>query len=148
MSDTPDWLPALVLFSDYGGEWDRYLEALYHHFHNDFIASKPMYSGKRWALKRYPLIKGKESTFWHLISEGDSEGDIEAERLPDLRRCERICWPRRLIDEVASGRVRVWRTLRREEERVVLADRGDYIMLWTAYYVEMEHRRKKLKREL
>lgn len=30
---------------------------------------------------------------------------------------------------------------------VVLADRGDYVLLWTAYCVEMEHRRQKLRRE-
>jgi len=29
----------------------------------------------------------------------------------------------------------------------VLADRGGYILLWTAYCVEQEHRRRKLKNE-
>jgi len=30
---------------------------------------------------------------------------------------------------------------------VVLADRGEYILLWTAYCVEQEHRRRKLRIE-
>ncbi len=30
---------------------------------------------------------------------------------------------------------------------VVLADRGEYVLLWTAYCVEQEHRRQKLRRE-
>jgi hypothetical protein len=30
---------------------------------------------------------------------------------------------------------------------VVLADRGKYLLLWTAYCVEQEHRRAKLRRE-
>lgn len=30
---------------------------------------------------------------------------------------------------------------------VVLADRRDYILLWTAYCVEREHTRRKLKNE-
>ena len=154
MSDIPDWLPDLLLFSDYDGEWEMYLEALYQHFCRDFVNSKPSYPGKRWALKRYPLEKGKEATFWHLISEGQAE----SERLPDLRRCERICWPRAMIDAISAGRVKVWRNQRGGEQRVllaledfsyvvVLADRGDYILLWTAYGVEREHTRDKLRKE-
>ncbi|MNH30689.1 hypothetical protein D3C79_909980 [compost metagenome] len=50
-----------------------------------------MNPAKRLGLKRHPVIQGKEATFWHMISEGNDE----AERLPDLRRCERIRWPRR-----------------------------------------------------
>lgn len=30
---------------------------------------------------------------------------------------------------------------------VVLADRGEYVILWTAYCVEHEHRRGKLRKE-
>ncbi len=30
---------------------------------------------------------------------------------------------------------------------VVLADRGSYVLLWTAYYVEHDHRRRKLEAE-
>jgi hypothetical protein len=30
---------------------------------------------------------------------------------------------------------------------VVLADRGEYVILWTAYCVEQEHRRAKLLKE-
>lgn len=29
MSEAPDWLPPLVLFNDYGGDWDAYLDAIY-----------------------------------------------------------------------------------------------------------------------
>lgn len=30
---------------------------------------------------------------------------------------------------------------------VVLADRGDYVLPWTAYTVERKHRREKLRKE-
>lgn len=154
MSDQYDWLPELVTLSDYAGDWDAYLEAIYRHFCHDFIATKPAFPNRRWAMKRHPLEKGKEATFWHLIS----EGEIEGERLPDLRRCERIRWPRPMVDAVASDHVKVWTNRRHNEERViialedfsyvvVLADRGEYILLWTAYCVEPEHRRNKLRKE-
>ena len=45
MSEAPDWLPPLVLFNDFGGDWDAYLEAIYAWFKRDFIDSKPCVSG-------------------------------------------------------------------------------------------------------
>lgn len=154
MSDSGDWLPEFVLLNDFGGDWQRYLDAVYGIFHQDFIASPPAtFEGKRFALKRHPLEQGKEATFWHLIS----EGVVEAERLPDLRRCERIRWPRAFI-EAEEHCVRKWRNKRGNDERIVLAlddfsyvvilaDRGEYVLLWTAYTIGPEHRREKLRRE-
>lgn len=147
-------LPPLILLEDFGNDWHAYLEAIYRIFFQDFITSTPRVENKRFAMKRHPIIEGKEATFWHIIS----EGTIENERLPDLRRCERIRWPRPMIEAITTGYVKYWKNMRGKEERivialedfsyvVVLADRGDYILLWTAYCVEQEHTRRKLKNE-
>ena len=88
MNKDVQWLPPLVLLRDHGGEWERYLEAVYAWFKQDFINSKPVFQGRRLGLKRHPLTDGKEGTFWHMTSEGQDEEN----RLPDLRRCERIRW--------------------------------------------------------
>ena len=154
-----DWLPGLVEFNDYGN-WDDFLEAIYGYFFNDFVRSKPRWPGKRFALKRYPEYDGKSATFWHMIS----EGRVEDERTPDFRRCERIRWPRPIIDEFPNccptdaDRVLWWENRRGSETRVllaipdfsylvVMADRGDFIMPWTAYPVERTHQRQKLERD-
>ncbi len=154
MTDEPNWLLPLVLLEHYGGNWEAYLAAIYNYFKSDFIDSKLVYQGRRLGLKRHPLSQGKEATFWHMISEGDTEDN----RIPDLRRCERIRWPRSVIEHEANGSVRVWRNRRRGEERiclwlhahdylVVLADRKDYLLPWTAYVVDKRHQRQKLQRE-
>ncbi|OGT19060.1 MAG: hypothetical protein A2V90_00860 [Gammaproteobacteria bacterium RBG_16_57_12] len=154
MSDAPGWLPPLVLFSDYGGKWDAYLDAIYEWFKQDFIDSKPVFQGRRLGLKRHPMTHGKEATFWHMIQ----EGDIEEDRAPDFRRCERICWPRPVIEHNDDSAIKIWRNQRGNEVRVclwfaqenylvILADRGDYILPWTAYLVEQPHRQRKLQRE-
>lgn len=154
MSDAPDWLPPLVLLNDYGGNWDAYLDAIYEWFKQDFINSKPMFQGRRLGLKRRPMTHGKEATFWHMIQ----EGNIEDDRTPDLRRCERIRWPRPVIEHNDDSAIRIWRNQRGNEVRVclwfaqenylvILADRGDYILPWTAYLVEQPHRQRKLQRE-
>lgn len=154
MNNSASLLPPLILMEEYQNNWDIYLEAIYYFFCEDFIHSKPKFEEKRFALKRYPVVKGKEATFWHLISEGKEED----ERLPDIRRCERIRWPRPMIEAIKSKQVRCWKNKRKEEDRivialedfsyvVVLADRGEYVLLWTAYCVEREHQRRKLRKE-
>lgn len=154
MADFDSWLPALILFEDFGGDWNRYLEAIYAIFKRDFIDSKPVFSGRRVGLKRHPLTDGKEATFWHFIS----EGAIERERTPDLSRCERIAWPKPMIEAVLGTSVCTWRTVRGNDKRIIIAlkdfsyivvlvDRGNYVLPWTAYCVQRSHRRRKLYKE-
>lgn len=149
----PGWLPPLEELKAYGGDFSRYLDAVYQIFCADFVESKPMFAGKRLGLKRHPVIQGKEATFWHMISEGNDE----AERLPDLRRCERIRWPKPIIENAADAALKVWREpngsghrvliwFAEAEYLVVLDERKDYILPWTAYPVEREHQQRKLER--
>lgn len=68
MSAAPDWLPPRVLFSDYGGNWDAYLDAIYEWFKQDFIDSKPVFRRRRFGLKRHPMPHGKDATFRRMTS--------------------------------------------------------------------------------
>lgn len=155
-----EWLPPLVRLEDSGGDWATYEETIYSWFKRDFLDSLPRWPGKRVGLKRHPQSKGKEATFWHFISEGSDE----AERLPDLRRCERIRWPRPTMEafpnrKPATGdRIVWWKNERRNEERyllslpdfsylMVVADRGGYVLPWTQFAVERPHQRQKYQKE-
>lgn len=149
-----DWLPALVLLTSYGGSWQAYEDALYQHFLRDFITSQPTFPGRRFAIQRLPESKGKAFTFWHLVSEGETEDQREA----DLRRCERICWPRAMVDEYGQKRVRCWSSGRNRARRILIAledfsyvvvldDRRSHVMLLTAYPVEHSNRRRQLRQE-
>lgn len=151
MPETPAWLPQLVLFE---GEWGKYLDVIYGYFKQDFIDSRPSFRGRRLGLKKHPLSKGKEATFWHFIQEGTNEDD----RIPDLRRCERIRWPRPVIEHADEAVLKIWENTRKSEKRillwleeqeylVVLAERNGYLLPWTAYLVTEEHRRRKLQKE-
>lgn len=150
----PAWLPPKVLLSDFGGDWAAYEDALYRIFCRDFKQSKICFQGKRLGLKQHPMSGGKEATFWHFIS----KGDVEAQRMPDLRRCERIGWPRSIIERSNDPAVKVWENDRQGEQRaclwleeeeylVVLTLRERYALPWTAYLVEIEHRKRKLRKE-
>jgi hypothetical protein len=153
MAHGPEWLPPLVLLEEAHGNWEEYLEHVYQYFKTDFVDSKPFFKGKKLALKRYPLSKGKEATFWHFVSEGQQEED----RLPDLRRCERIRWPRPIIEHPDDDSIKIWENrlnneiriclwLKSSEYLVVLADRKGYILPWTAYPVTREHSKRKLQK--
>lgn len=146
----PLWLPALLLLEDYNGDWKRYFEAVYAAFEQDFVHSKPEFRGKRLGLKRHPEYDGKSATFWHMMSTGEDE----AERLPDMRRCERIRWPKPVIGNSTDPVLKVWAEPKGNQRRififleeegylVILDDRGEYILPWTAYFIEYEHQRRK-----
>jgi hypothetical protein len=151
---TPRWLPELVRLSSYRNDFGRFLDAVYAFFRADFVESRPSFRGERLSLKRHPLVQGKEYTFWHMVSEGSDE----ATRQPDVPRCERIRWPRPVIEHSTAPALRVWGNVRNGERRVclwlvaneylvVLARRKGYLLPWTAYPVTRSHRKAKLKRE-
>lgn len=148
--DAPDWLPELMTF---GGDWSTYVAAIYAKFRADFFNHRPHFRGRRVNVRTEPRDQGKEAGFWHATSEGETED----ERTPDLRRCERVAWVRAVI-EAAPTNVCIWETLRGSDRRVlialpdfsyvvILADRKTYVLFITAFCVEREHRRNKLRKE-
>ena len=60
----PGWLPPLVTMNDFGGDWEQFLAAVYAQFTADFVDRKPIFRGTPLGLKRYPMLAGKEATFW------------------------------------------------------------------------------------
>ncbi len=149
-----DWLPPLVMLNQHGGDWDAYCDAVYRHFCRDFLEGAALtFRGLPVHLKRHPVEQGKEATFWHFVS----EGQVEADRTIDLRRCERICWPRALIENVGDPDLKVWDQEIRNETRthvwceehdylLVIAHRNGFVLPWTAYSVTEGHERRKLQK--
>ena len=147
-------LPDLVLFEKYNGNWERYEDALYFYFKKDFIENRPKkFRGLRVGLKKYPKFKNKEATFWHLIT----EGRIENRRPPDFRRCERIRWPKPIIENDKDESIKFWENKRGSKENiclcfnweylVVLRKKSNYILPWTAYCPYGKHTKLKWQKE-
>jgi len=147
-------VPSLITLNEYGGNFAEFFEAVYEIFKKDFVDSKPNFQGTKLGLKKYPLVDGKEYTFYHFTH----KGNIEVSREPDLRRMERIKYPRPMIDNSIDTSLKVWRNKRKSGNRilifsesesylVVLADRGNYLLPWTAYYIEENNRKRRLIKE-
>ena len=147
-------LPDLLLFSDYDHDWSRYEEALHQVFMAEIARGGLTFQGQRVSCKRNPEAEGRWFSFWHLIQ----EGKIEEDRIPDMRRCERLRWVPYLIENGDSiSDVDIWQNKRgreintiiwyREEYLVVLSERDGYWLLKTAYCTEQNFRIARLRKE-
>jgi hypothetical protein len=149
-------LPDLLELSSFNGDIKAYIEAVYGIFFTDFVKNPPVFRGIRLGLKRHPLVDNKEYTFYHMIT----SGSIENNRLPDLRRCERLPWAKPTIERCDEWSLKVWEQKRGNEERIciwleledeldyyiVLNKRKGYLLPWTAFVLNYPHeKRKKLK---
>lgn len=146
--------PALIAFDEFNGDWRRYEDALYAVFLQDILRYDLRFRGAKVTARRNPEHERKWAGFWHLIS----EGRIEDDRLPDLRRCERLTWIRWIIENADShAEIDVWENRRgretntllwfQEDYLVVLSARAQNFLLKTAYCTERDHRIRKLRRE-
>jgi len=148
--DTYIWLPDLVEFID--GNWENYLSLIYRYFEKDFIHTRPIFRGQVVNHRHFPEdVDGKHAAFWHLIQEGKEEEHRE----PKLRRCERIRWPRPIIEHEQDECILVWENERKGKTNiciffstinylVVLGKRSSYVLLLSAYPIEFENRKEKL----
>lgn len=145
--------PELIEASEFGGNFQNYFKAVYTIFENDFIKSQPKYEGFKVSAQKHPEVDGIHRTFYHITHEGENE----SERTPDYRRMERIRFPKFCISNCPHPEILVWeKTIGRDErihilneaERylIVLTRRKEYLLFWTAFYIEDNHTiRKKIK---
>jgi hypothetical protein len=146
--------PDLILLNDYAGDFKSYFNAVYTVFENDFIKTQPKYEGLKVAVRKYPEVDGIHRTFYHITHEGEDENN----RQPDIRRMERIRYPRFVMVTHLHNEILIWKNKRGKDERIVLfnetenyvvilTNRTEYYMFITAYYVETEHRKRSLLKE-
>lgn len=159
MSDAPEWLPAALRYSDFDGDYDRFLVAVYEVFERDFKQSKPHYHNRPITYDSR-IEDGKEAAFWHITSSFDSS---TGNRELNLRRAERIPWPKPMIENCTDKAISVWRNERIREKGakqtriliwlegldylVVLAEMVHVPVLVTAYCTDIESQRRKLRKE-
>jgi len=137
-------LPQIICLEDFGGDYNAYIDAIYRVFRSDFILHKTHFGSNELRLKFKPLFQEKAYTFYHMTH----EGNVEDERIPDLRRCERMPWARPTIERTEGLGLRFWEQERKGRHRiciwldvdtgenyfVILEVRKTYVLLWTAFY--------------
>jgi len=151
MTSRPPWLPEELRYADYKGDWNKFLEDVYSIFERDFKSSCPKYEGLPLVYDS-TLEAGKEMAFWHLIQRHDCRVQ---DRVPDLRRCERIPWPKPIIEHPNDKAISLWKKEIRRQTRVhiwlhhldyivVLAEMPNVMVLVTAFCTDIKSYRRKL----
>ena len=146
--------PDLILFEDFKGNFKSYFASVYEVFESDFIKSNPKFNGSKVSAKKHPEVDGIHRTFYHITHEGEDE----ANREPDIRRMERIKFPKFFIQNNTLKDFYVWENKRGKDTRVlifnesqdylvVLTKRKDYYLFWTAYLIENTHTKRKIFKE-
>ncbi|MFH1010037.1 MAG: hypothetical protein V1784_02225 [bacterium] len=160
----PDWLPHLI---DTNGEWSEVVARLYAIFERDFKRGRPTWEGRPvwWEWRRDPGDP-YENGFWHLITRDSEE---KKARLFDPSRAQRLCWCAATLahsDDPAilkwdyregSRRIRTYLWLQDFDYVVIIEKKTkhdrqtggwfDIADLITAYYVDGDSERLKLKRK-
>jgi hypothetical protein len=146
--------PVLILLSNYSNDWDLYLDNLYGIYMEKVVNGSLSFLGKPLRFRYKPPTDGKGFGFWHLISEGFEE----AERTPDIRRCERILWIPWILGRIHNDpKVVYWENVRMSHKNIVIWDqvysfciilsrRDGYYLFKTAYCLRPK-REEKLKEE-
>jgi hypothetical protein len=150
-------LPELIYLNDYGGNFQLYMEAVYAIFERDLLRKRPKFGFYELSLKNNPLFQQRSYTFYHLTH----KGEIEKERTPDFRCCERIGWVKPTIENVENWNLKFWEQSRNGKSRVCIQlsveDDVDYfvildvrvkcVIIWTAFVAEYEHEKRKKEKE-
>lgn len=153
MTKKPAWLPDLFPVNPWSAGT---YEALYQIFCRDLKDSRPMYRGVEvWFFLEEE--DGKEKLFWHLSSRDDK---ATGERLPDLRRSERLPWVRPMIDqpnqpevldwdfEEADGTVKTYVWLRDHDFVVIMKKYPNQNRrLITSFWIEHGNTRRKMQKK-
>ena len=147
------WLPELIEYGSKKNNQDEYIEAIYLIYKEEFINKGIYFRKEKLGLKRLPLRNGKEATFYHIISEGKDE----EQRDIDLERCARIKWPRAILASDYVG-LKIWENKRKnkrnilvwfpeKEYLIIIRKNPNEKLIWTAYPVTENHRKRKLQKE-
>jgi len=155
--------PPLIPLAQFGGDWPRYLRALYQIYVDTVVHAGLTFLGCPVRTRFRPSTEGMGYGFLHLISSAPSSKNRNEEaRCKDLGRCERLRWISWCIVNADQEGFSYWENFRGTETHVVIwAEPYDYVvvlakrvpyensafyLLKTAYPL-LGHRKTQLRRE-
>lgn len=163
-------LPDMNSCDDFS-RWNEYLKELYVEvFKRDFLDSFPIFQSMEVHIRKEPMDGEFEHGFIHMTHEDHyHKSNDRNDRVPDIRRAERLPWARRVIEnyecsvENDCGRILYWEEFKSNSQRVrvnllfkeekylvVLEKTKREFLLITGFYLdkewELEKRIKKYKK--
>lgn len=157
------WLPPTIKLETFSGNWEEYYKSLYNKFVDDFIKNPLYFNNKIVKVRINPKQNDFEHAFIHLTCETMKNGITLNDRIPDMRRCERISWNKAIInnypcsndckncnkilyyEEYYKNTIRISLLFYDVRFKVILEKRDNYYLLITGYYIKYDF---KLNKEL
>lgn len=148
-------LPAKLFLNDFQGNYKVYIDAVFAVFKRDFIKQKAYFGFYVLGLQYHPCFQDRAYTFYHMTH----KGEVESERVPDLRCCECMPWVRPTVEQTVNDKLRFWEQERSNRPRVciwleveddyfvILDVRKIFVLLWTAFVAEHSHEVRKKQKE-
>lgn len=79
-------------------QYVEYEKKVFELFKELYESGSIKYKGQNVKMKHYPPDYGELTGFYHMICENYNHTGNESDRKPNLRRCERIKWPKEIIE--------------------------------------------------
>lgn len=154
------WLPEPLPNEACGGDDDAFCKLAHKEYRKLFYVPVPPFMGLSVAINNNPCFNGYEYTFWHLATVGKPEPES---RTIDVDRCARICWPLKIMERCPTNApnkgsdVLWWKEQRGRFERISLAlddfsyvvvieDRVNHAIFWTAFLTRYNHEKRAKKK--
>jgi len=159
------WLTPIITLDQFNNDWQLYNNHLYKLFVRDFIDNTVYFNRKKIQIRINPKQDNYEHGFIHLTCISTEEHNDPNDRIPDLRRCERIEWNKEIIEnykcnnncngckkimyyeEYYKNTVRINLLFYDFNFKVILEKRNNYYLLITGYYIQYNHKLQKEKRK-
>lgn len=151
--------PQEILQCQNYNEFAEYEDYIYETFHKKYILSQLIFNNKVIRPKYYPPEYNEKTFFYHLTCENYDHTNDEKDRIPNLRRYEKINWAYYILTVCLScSTLLIWENSRGTHKNVVLycedleyvvilGVRKEYYLFITAYPIEYENAKKKLLKE-
>ena len=154
----PEWLPPMLEVNPWQSTT---YDQLYAVFARDLRRTNLTFYG--YNVWFYPTTEedGREAIFWHLTTREDKTQQPPT-RLPDMRRCERLSWVRKLIlrcpcptgevldwdHEEGDGSIKTYIWIEKHDFVVILKKLPDgQRRLITSYHLDGNHQRRKMRKK-
>ncbi|HBY21611.1 MAG: hypothetical protein A2Y24_07540 [Clostridiales bacterium GWE2_32_10] len=155
------WLPPLKRCEDLN-KYAEYEDELYEIFKRDFINNQIYFESKVLRIRKHPITYGREEAFYHIICKDLLKN---RDRTPDIARCERIEWPRKIIDNckcdnncIWCSKIKIYKKIFKNNNYryhilfeeysyiVIVEERKEYMLFITGYVIDEDNEMdKKLK---
>ena len=161
--------PEIIELNDFGGDFNLYQQRLLQVYQRDLWNGRLTFNGLRVVPRVHKKYRVGGLILDHTFAHITTKGDIEDDRVLDIRRCERLVYIKPIIENCLHNDVKIWENSRFDKKgneivsvvlwcekinsKVILTrrrgtrGRDDYYTITSFYLVNQGHKIRQLNKE-